>query len=116
MAPTAARKARSAGPAVEVSLDLDAVQAEGAGDPYTVRLGGQVYELPSLEDLDWALIEAADTGDTKAIRVCIKAALGDDADAFLENRLTIRGLTQFFTGWLQHSGLAPGESDGSSTS
>lgn len=110
--------AKSATPAdLTFAVDLDAIAAEAAGDPYPVRIGGRWYAFPSLKGVDYRLVERADSGDTQAITALIEDSLsGDELAAFMKNKLGMSVLEAMFKGWIKHAGLNPGESQPSSPS
>lgn len=105
---------RAAAP--EHGFDLDAAHAAATRDPFPFTWKGKPYTLKPLGDLGLDAIEAADTGEASAIRAAIVDGFEDPAaaEAFLASKPGITALTILFEQWLEHSGLAPGESGPSS--
>lgn len=95
-----------------VALDLDAIEP---GEPYAFRFLGDVWTICDLGDLDMEIIGAADTGDLEAIKTAIQYGFmaidetGERGTEFASHPLSIRKATALFEGWLEHSGLRPGE-------
>lgn len=56
--------------------DLDAAAAELEREPYQFTYKGETWTLRHLADVDWRLIEQADTGSIAAIREAIHAGFG----------------------------------------
>jgi hypothetical protein len=94
-------------------FDLDAVEAEAAFEPFRFRLGGRAFTLPHLRMLDRRVVAAADQGDFAAMDAAFRQGLGEDYEAFNQLPLSLHALDALFRGWLEHSGLAPGESPAS---
>jgi hypothetical protein len=109
------RSAKTASAAKE-AFDLDAVEAEVAGDPFEFTFGGRPYSLPHLQDVDRTVLNAADQGDLEAMKAAFRSGLGDDFDEFDAQPMKLRSLNALFEAWLEHSGLKPGESQASTRS
>lgn len=98
-------------------FNLDAVQAEVDLSPWVVHWDGRRWEFAHMQGLDvWALMEAAEGGDTQAMTGIFRAALGDQWEAFRKVPLPQYKLKALFDGYRSHSGLAEGESPASSGS
>lgn len=111
------RSPRTARPAKPAKVfDLDAVEAEAAGEPFSFVFGGRTYTLPHLHDIDRKLLNTADQGDIAAMREAFKTGLGDDYEEFEAQPMKLRSLEALFRAWTEHSGLQPGESQASTRS
>lgn len=101
-------------------FDLDAAWAEEARPPFRFKWAGATWDLPHLGDMDWRAVSLADEMDVTQIRELFRLALPEDrADEWEQTKQPTPAMTRLFTAWLQHSGMAPGEtpaSDGSSPS
>ena len=91
----------------KTSLDLDALEREGDPGPFSVTLGGHIYEMIDPQSLDYRdlvdLMVAAGNGD-------IVVALGgmlpeDERDEFWENRIPAFKLNAMIEGYLAHYGI-----------
>ena len=91
------------------AFDLDAVEAEAAGERFEFVFGGRTYSLPHLHDIDRSLLNAADQGDVAAMLEAFRSGLGDDYDEFNRAPMKLRSLNALFAAWTEHSGLKPGE-------
>lgn len=111
------RSPRSVKPAKPTkAFDLDAVEAEAAGEPFEFMFGGRTYTLPHLHDIDRSLLNAADQGDVAAMQEAFRSGLGDDYEEFNAKPMKLRSLNALFAAWVEHSGLKPGESQASTRS
>ncbi|MFD9949684.1 hypothetical protein ACFWYW_55640 [Nonomuraea sp. NPDC059023] len=115
------RSPRAAKPAAGATkpgkaFDLDAVEAEAAGERFEFIFGGRSYSLPHLHDIDRSLLNAADQGDVAAMQQAFRFGLGDDYDEFDAQPMKLRSLNALFQAWTEHSGLKPGESRASTRS
>lgn len=90
-------------------FDLDAVEAEAAGEPFPFTFGGHEYVLPHVQDVDRKVLLAADQGEKAAMDELFKTGLGDDYERFNAQPMKLRSLEALFRAWLEHSGLEPGE-------
>lgn len=75
-------------------IDLDAARAaraEAKAEAPVIRFGGTEYTLPS--ELPWAIVEAASTGETKAIIDAIKTLLGEQWSAFEATGVSVADMT-----------------------
>ena len=91
------------------AFDLDAVEAEAAGERFEFVFGGRTYSLPHLHDIDRSLLNAADQGDVAAMQEAFRTGLGDDYEEFNTQPMKLRSLNALFAAWTEHSGLKPGE-------
>lgn len=91
------------------AFDLDAVEAESAGEPFPFTFGGKEYTLPHVQDVDRKVLVSADHGDVGAMNALFEVGLGDDYDRFNAEPMKIRSLNALFEAWLKHCGLEPGE-------
>jgi hypothetical protein len=109
-------------------FNLNAVAAEAQADPFVFEYGpavegdpdGNVWQLAPILDLDYRLVERADSGEVEAVRQVIsdrmEAAEQGQWKRFDRLDLGIGLLDKLFAAWLDHNGLKPGESRRSSTS
>lgn len=112
---TRSPRAAKANPAKQ-PFNLDAVEAESAGEPFEFTFAGRTWTLPHLKDIDRRFLNAADQGDVAAMREAFKVGLGDDYEDFEAQPMKIRSLDALFRQWTEHSGLKPGESPASTRS
>jgi hypothetical protein len=105
------RSARTARAAANSStpFDLDAVEAEAAGEPFEFTFGGHTYTLPHVQDVDRKVVLTADQGDVAAMISLFQLGLGDDYERFNAQPMKLRTLEALFKAWLKHCGLEPGE-------
>lgn len=90
-------------------FDLDAVEAEVAGEPFSFDFGGHTYALPHVQDVDRKVLLGADQGDVAAMNSLFEIGLGDDYEQFNAQPMKLRTLEALFKAWLAHCGLEPGE-------
>jgi len=90
-------------------FDLDAVEAEAAGEPFEFTFGGHTYTLPHVQDVDRKVVLTADQGDIAAMISLFQLGLGDDYERFNAQPMKLRTLEALFKAWLKHCGLEPGE-------
>jgi hypothetical protein len=117
------------------SFDLDAAEAEVVRAPFPFSWGGRQWTLLNAFKLDLRLIDKAASGQMDAIQEALRDALGNAADRFFgapaalddkgtETRaaipaakaLNLDAAKILVDRWLDHSGMDPGESPGSSGS
>lgn len=91
-------------------FDLDAYEAEAERKPFTFKLGGESYELPHTEAIEWHQLENLNGPDL------VKLALGDQFARFDKHSLTAGGYKELQRRWFAHSGVSLGESSASSDS
>lgn len=95
-------------------FNLDAVQASAESRPFVAQWGGRRWTFEHLELLDaWGLLDAADQGDTEAMRSVFRLALGDDWPDFRGRPMPGYKLRGLFEAYQAHCGLKPGESPAS---
>ena len=94
-------------------FDLDALENEAEGrKPFQFSLGGDVFELPFLMDMDWQdQLRLETSPETDAVRVI----LGDQYKKFEQHKCSVRQLKALIEAWMQHQGVDPGKSPRSST-
>jgi hypothetical protein len=97
-------------------FDLDAVEAEAAGEPFDFAYKGHTYTLPHLHDMDRKVLLAADQGERAAMDELFRSGLGDDYEQFDTQAMKLRTLNALFEKWLRHCGLEPGELQASTRS
>ncbi|MFY1595494.1 hypothetical protein [Micromonospora sp. WMMD737] len=103
-------------PAVD-EFDLDAAYAAELREPFPFRWRGQSWVVPHLGDIsDWRLIERADSLDMAAMRELLTVGLGDQAERFGDVDQFAPAMMRLFDQWLAHSGMRPGEAQGSDDS
>lgn len=95
-------------------LDLDALDNEANGVPFTFKSGGQTYTMPSGEDADWRILDALDKGD---LAQAVRYLLGDEQFAqFSDRKVTLRSFKSLLNHWSKFKGDAAGEGSDSSAS
>lgn len=99
-------------------FNLDAVKSEIDLVPFRVNFGAKRWEFHHMQDLDvWELVAKADGGDTSSIVQMFMVGLGDEQlKEFRKIRLPQFKMDALFKAWQKHSGLEPGESEGSTDS
>lgn len=97
-------------------LNLDAIADEAAGHLFEFTLAGRAWHLRSMQDMDFRVAEAADSGELSAVRAAIQDGLQpkEDWDEFETKRLSLGQLTALFQSWREFSGVAEGDSGASS--
>jgi hypothetical protein len=107
--------------------DLDAAAAEVVRERLGFRYQGRSWSLAHIADVDWRVIEKADSGEIGTIREAFHAGFGcvhdgDDkatwmhtpaALEFDELPQPISAMNALFDRWLRHGGLRKGESEAS---
>lgn len=96
-------------PHVDVSLDLDALEREGAPEPFAIQAGGRVYVFTDAMDLDWQDIMRALSDPPLFFRLTLPA---DDATQLLGTKLPVWKMRRLMNDYLRHYGMPtqPGES------
>ncbi|MFB4265299.1 hypothetical protein [Nonomuraea sp. GTA35] len=112
--PRTTRTAKTA--AGKTPFDLDAVEAETAGEPFEFDYRGHTYSLPHVQDVDRKVLLGADQGDISAMNALFREGLGDDFEQFDAQPMKLRSLNKLFEAWLKHCGLEPGELQASTRS
>lgn len=92
------------------SLNLDALEREGAPPPFTIVHGGQPFTLADPRELDWRVIDRLGTGPADAD---LRALLGDQYEQFAAHPMPGWKLDALLEKWREHYGL--GEADASPT-
>lgn len=90
-------------PKTKSDFDLDAVIAEGAGDPFTFTFDGDVYAMPA--DFDLRVIPLMSTGDMLGT---LRQLLGDEQMDRLESSPKTFGVRAFYAtldAYVRHLGL-----------
>jgi hypothetical protein len=98
-------------------FDLDAVAAEAAKAPLNFRWQGQSWTLKHMSQIDWRVLEAAQSGDLSAIRQAFEYGMGKEQAARFE--LVDQDATpmvKLFERWTEHAGVTEGESSASAGS
>lgn len=97
--------------APKVSLDLDALDREGAPtEPFTANHLGRVYTFEDAQEIDWQKLMAA----LQNPRVFFQLTLGNDAKDFLGGQLPTWKLRRLMDAYRNHYGLLePAEGNGS---
>jgi hypothetical protein len=93
-----------------VHFDLDALEAEANEEPFTFRLGGDVFTLAAPEDADWQVID--ELSETNAgLRAFIQELMSaEDWEKFSSHKLSSKKLTALLDACNQHYGATPGKS------
>jgi hypothetical protein len=65
-------------------FDLDAVAAEAAKAPLNFRWQGESWTLKHMSQIDWRVLEAAQSGDLSAIRKAFEYGMGKEQAARFE--------------------------------
>lgn len=98
-------------------LNLDTVEAEVELTPFRFHYGGKRWTMSHAQELDtWDLLAAADGGDLAQVNAVFKAALGKQWSDFRKHPLPQYKALALFNAYQQHSGIEPGESQGSTGS
>src|SRR5690606_18290310 len=105
--------------------------AEAAKEPFRFVFSGREWRLLHMSEIDWRVIERADSGNISAIREAFHAGFGcvhdgdtaihsdihsDQATEFDRLHQGITAMTILFRRWAAHAGLAEGESQASPAS
>lgn len=95
-------------------FDLDAIEAEANGEPFTFVLQGEVFTMLAPEDADWQVMTDTDRPDWT--RAFMQELLADDYERFAKHTVPIRKLNALIEACTQHYGVTPGESKASARS
>lgn len=98
----------------EVSLDLDALAADAAPEPFSVRLGGETFTFTAFADLDYR--DQMAMARNQDVDAYLRAALGEQYDAFSAHSLPAWKLEKLVEAHLKASGVSRGELPASPTS
>lgn len=94
------------------SLDLDALERDGAPGSFTITHGGEQYALADPQELDWRQIDRL---GTVSMDQDLRTVLGDQYEQFARTPLPGWKLDKLIAAWREHYGLDQGEADASST-
>jgi hypothetical protein len=95
-------------------LDLDALNDEANGAPYTFKFGGKTYSMAAGEDADWRVLDALDKGD---LAQAFKYLLGDEQYATFSSRpVSLRTFKRLLNEWSKFRGDVSGEGSDSPVS
>lgn len=108
-------------------FDLDAAADEAAKEPFRFSYKGRQWQLSHMSEVDWRVVENADSGEIGAIREAFHAGFGcvhdgenithtEQAVEFDRQHQGITAMTILFGKWMKHAGLREGESAASPTS
>jgi hypothetical protein len=94
-------------PTSKVSLDLDALEREGAPEPFSIHLAGRVYPFIDAMELDWQDLMSAMQDPARFFALTLS---GDDHKAFLNTKLSSWKLRKLMDSYREHHGMVePGE-------
>jgi hypothetical protein len=92
------------------SLDLDALEREGAAEPFTFTHAGRQYTLNDPQEQDWQQLMMAASNPLLALRLLLPEK---DKDAFFETPLPTWKLRALIKAYREHYGVPEeGESAG----
>jgi hypothetical protein len=95
-------------------LDLDALDNEANGVPFTFKSGGQTFSMEAGEDSDWRVLDALDKGD---LAQAFRFLLGDEQyEKFASRKVSMRTFKRLLNEWAKFKGDVSGEDSDSSTS
>jgi hypothetical protein len=95
-----------------VHLDLDSIESEAGGVPFTFTVKGEVFSAISPDDADWQA--TADTDSPGGLRAFVRELLGDeDYERFCEKTVTNKQLGELVKACQKHYGISVGESKAS---
>jgi hypothetical protein len=96
------------------TVDLDALEREGAPEPFTAQLGGEEFTFNDAQDVDWQELMDALGGDLKNF---FRLTLGQDkGEEFLAKKLPTWKMRKLMELYVDHHGLGDqGNANGSST-
>ena len=92
-------------------LNLDAFKSEGENKPLPVKLGGKLFNMTHLNELDgFEILDTFTLGDVESTRELIKKALGDDYKEFRDKKPKKELLDHLQEMYLKHCGIDTGKS------
>lgn len=98
-------------------LNLDTLKSEEELEPYRLHAHGRRWVLAHMDDLDvWGLIDGAQKGDFEAAIAVLKAAFGNDWEAFISHPMKRYKFRELYNKYTEHCGMTPGESSASTGS
>jgi hypothetical protein len=83
-------------------FDLDALEAEEEHRPFRFRLGGEVFEMAHIQEMDWSVAVLLEQGQ---IDVMLAETLGDQYEAFRDLGLPSWKMDELMIAWGQHVGI-----------
>lgn len=102
---------------IDEEFDLDAAYAEEVKEPFRFRWAAASWELPHLGEMDWRATSLADEMNVDAIRDLFKLAFSaEQGEEWERVKQPTPAMIKLFDRWLKHSGMAPGETQGSEDS
>ena len=94
-------------PTSKVSLDLDALEREGAPEPFSIRLAGRVYAFADAMEIGWQEMMAAFQDPRRFFRLTLS---DEDAKEFFAADLPSWKLRKLMDSYREHHGMVePGE-------
>lgn len=99
-------------------FDLDKYITENTKPAYEFTLGGRVWSMANLQEIDaWTMLAAADGGDADAATTVMEQAFGPKVFAeFKKQRLPQHALNELFTRYRKFCGVDEGDSPASTNS
>lgn len=85
-----------------ISLDLDALDREGAPEPFVIKHGGKRIVMIDPHELDWRDLMDALTQPRKFFDICMSPS---DAKKFAETKLPGYKLQALMNGYMEHHGI-----------
>lgn len=93
-------------------LNLDAFKSESENKPLPINLGGKLFHMTHLNELDgFEVLDTFTLSDTESTRELIIKALGDDYKEFRAKRPKKELLDHLTNKYLEHCGVETGKSD-----
>lgn len=97
------------------TFDLDALEREGAKEPFVVQIGGERANFSDPQELDWQELVTMNTEDPHQFLRAVIAP--DDQDKFFNAHMPAWKLNKLVEAYMAHYGMPmPGEVDASSGS
>jgi hypothetical protein len=90
-------------PTTKVSLDLDALDREGAPEQFSIRLGGRVYSFEDAMNVDWQSLILALQDPHRFFRLTLS---DEDAKAFLAEKLPVWKMRRLMDDYREHHGMS----------
>ena len=93
-----------------VHFDLDALEAEATGEPFTFRLGGEMFQLAPPETADWQVVDAM-AENNAGLRAYVADLMSpEEYQRFSSHKLSSKNLTALLAAANQHYGTSAGKS------